>query len=79
MDARQEILDAIDIIVDKKLKNTAQMYTGIVESANGTSCTMRVNGNTQNIRVFGNTPKVNVAYPVFVPHGDMSLAFTISV
>ena len=38
MDVANEILDAIEIIVDKKIReNTAQIYPGICKSVSGNS------------------------------------------
>lgn len=78
MDAQKEILDAIEIIVDKKLKDVAQIYRGVVKSVSGTDCTISVNGEDYTMRYYGNPPATNLAYPVFVPYGNMSLAFIIS-
>ena len=45
MDVANEILDAIEIIVDKKIReNTAQIYPGVCKSINGNTCVMSVNG-----------------------------------
>lgn len=81
MDTAKEILDAIEIIVDRKMQNVAQIYRGIVKavSTNDKLAVVLVNGEAHNMRYYGSTPTVNIAYPVFVPHGNMSLAFMISL
>lgn len=81
MDAQKEILDAIEIIVDKKLQNVAQIYNGIVKAVNtpAKQVVVMLNGEDHNMRYYGNTPTVNLSYPVFVPNNNMSLAFMISL
>ncbi len=81
MDAQKEILDAIEIIVDKKLQNVAQIYRGVVKAVNTTvkQVVVLVNGEEHHMRYYGNTPTVNLSYPVFVPNNNMSLAFMISL
>lgn len=75
-----EILDAIEIIVNKRLKNTAQIHLAVVTAVSdtGKKVTITNNGVTSTIRYYGSTPVVNMSYPIFVPNGDMSLAFMIS-
>lgn len=79
MDTAKEILDAIEIIVDRKMQNVAQIYRGIVKavSTNDNLAVVLVNGEVHNMRYYGSAPTVNIAYPVFVPHGNMSTAFVI--
>ena len=79
MDTAKEILDAIEIIVDRKMQNIAQIYRGIVKavSTNDNLAVVLVNGEVHNVRYYGFVPTVNIAYPVFVPHGNMSTAFVI--
>lgn len=81
MDTAKEILDAIEIIVDRKMQNVAQIYRGVVKavSTNDNLAVVLVNGEVHNMRYYGSAPTVNIAYPVFVPHGNMSLAFMISL
>lgn len=81
MDAQKEILDAIEIIVDKKLQNVAQIYRGVVKAVNTTvkQVVVLVNGEEHHMRYYGDTPIANLSYPVFVPNNNMSLAFMISL
>ena len=78
---QKEILDAIDIIVDKKMKQySTQILFGVVKSVgNDNSCVVNVNTIGYNIRYYGNTPPtLNRKYPVFVPSSGMSQAFIIT-
>ena len=79
MDVANEILDAIEIIVDKKIReNTAQIYPGICKSISGNTCVMSVNGKNNTVQFYGSTPAVGSIYRVFVPDGNMSMAFAIT-
>ena len=79
MDVANELLDAIEIIVDKKIReNTAQIYPGICKSVSGSSCVMSINGKDNTIRFYGSIPTVGAIYRVFVPSGNMSMAFAIT-
>lgn len=78
MAVADEIIDAIEIIVNKKIKdNTTQIYSGVCKSISGNSCSMLINGETNNVRFYGSTPKINRTYRVFVPNGNMSMCFII--
>ena len=79
MDVVNELLDAIEIIVDKKIReNTARIYPGICKSINGNTCVMSVNGKNNTVQFYGSTPTVGSIYRVFVPDGNMSMAFAIT-
>lgn len=79
MDVANEILDAIEIIVDKKIReNTAQIYPGVCKSVSGNSCVMSINGKDNTIQFYGSIPTVGAIYRVFVPDGNMSMAFAIT-
>ena len=79
MDVANEILDAIEIIVDKKIKEqTTQIYPGICKSVNGNSCVMSINGKDNTVQFYGSAPNVGAIYRVFVPYGNMSMAFIIT-
>lgn len=78
MDVTKEILDAIEIIVDKKIQdNTAQIYSGICQSVNTGSCVMSINGKNNTVQFYGSQPTVGAVYRVFVPNGNMSNGFVI--
>lgn len=78
MNTMEEILDAIEIIVDKKIKeNTTQIYSGACQSVSGNSCLMLINGVSNKVQFYGSTPVVGSVYRVFVPNDNMSAAFII--
>ena len=78
MDVANELLDAIEIIVDKKIReNTAQIYPGICKSINGNTCVMSINGTNNTVQFYGSTPAVGSISRVSVPDGNMSMAFII--
>ena len=78
MDVANEILDAIEIIVDKKIReNTAQIYPGVCKSVSDNTCVMSINGRNNTVQFYGSTPAVGAIYHVFVPNGNMSMAFII--
>ena len=79
MDVANELLDAIEIIVDKKIReNTAQIYPGVCKSVSGNTCVVSINGKDNTVRFYGSTPSVDLIYRVFVPNGNMSMAFIIT-
>ena len=79
MDIASEILDAIEIIVNQKIReNTAQIYPGVCKSVSGNTCVMSINGRNNIVQFYGSTPTVGSTYRVFVPNGNMSMAFIIT-
>ena len=79
MNAQKELLDAIEIVVDRKLTNVAQIYTGLCSAIKGNGVVdMIVNNKTVQAQYYGITPTVNQFYKVFVPSGNMSNAFIIT-
>lgn len=79
MDINNEILDAIEIIVDKKIKeHMTHIYSGVCVSTNGNTCVMTINGKNNTVQWYGSTPTVGAVYRVFVPSGNMSAAFIIN-
>lgn len=79
MDINNEILDAIEIIVDKKIReHMTYIYSGVCVSTNGNTCVMTINGKNNTVQWYGSTPTVGAVYRVFVPNGNMSAAFIIN-
>lgn len=77
-----EAVDAIAKSVDYMLKQNAlgqtKIYIGILTNENNGVYSVRVNGETYTIPQYGNfTHGVNEAVKVFVPQGNMNLAFFI--
>lgn len=78
MGIADDILDAIEIIVDKKIRdNTAQIYSGICQSVKTNTCVMSINGKNNTVQYYGATPVAGSIYRVFVPNGNMSNGFVI--
>ena len=79
MDARNEILDAIQILIGRALESTTKIYNatckGLVSS---NVALMRVNGVDTRVVFYGDAPEANKQYRVFVPEGNMSNAFMIT-
>lgn len=79
MDINNEILDAIEIIVDKKIReNMTQIYQGVCTGTSGNNCIVTINGKNNTVQWYGSTPTVGTVYRVFVPNGNMSTAFIIN-
>ena len=77
MNKFKELMEAIDILVTKKIKNTTQVYFGIIKSIDNNNCVIEIKGNNYNLKYYGNVPVVNKKYPVIVPQGNFSQAFII--
>lgn len=79
MALEHEFLDAVQILIDKSLRdNVAVIGRCLVTAISGKRCTITYNGKTNNVDYFGDTPTVNKVYPLFIPYNDMSIAFIIS-
>ena len=79
MDVANELLDAIEIIVDKKMRDSiTQIYSGVCKSINTNNCVMSINGKDNIVQYYGSAPSVDSIYRVFVPNGNMSMAFIIT-
>lgn len=79
MDYKKEILDSIDILIDKKIKNLTKSYYGFIVSVNETknTCVIRINGVEHTLPFYGGSPVVNRKAPVIVPMGNFSEAYVI--
>ena len=80
MDTNNEILDAIEILADKKIgDNITKVLTGICTSVNinKNTCVMNSNGVSGTVYFYGSPPEVNGLYRIFVPSNDMSRSFII--
>lgn len=80
MDTNNEILDAIEILADKKIgDNITKVLTGICTSVNinKNTCIMNSNGVSGTVYFYGSPPEVNGLYRIFVPSNDMSRSFII--
>lgn len=80
MDANSEILDAIEILADKKIgENITKILTGICKSVNtnNNTCVMDSNGVISTVQFYGSPPEVNELYRIFVPSNNMSRSFIV--
>lgn len=80
MDTNNEILDAIEILADKKIgENITKILTGICKSVNinNNTCTMDSNGVISTVQFYGSPPEVNELYRIFVPSNNMSRSFIV--
>lgn len=76
MDVKEEILGAIELIVEQNMKNLTRIQNGTVIAINGKYCSMIVNGKQfDNVAFYGKEPIVNMQYRVFIPDGNMNLSF----
>ena len=76
MRAQNELLDAIQVLIDKSLKDKATKVTGgKVKSASGGRAVITINGYDYPIPYSGDAPKVGSTVRVFIPNGNMSDAF----
>lgn len=81
MDIKQEIVDSIQVMVDAAIKKVCPTITfGIVLSIEPKKkCYIKINGIDYLLNYYGNeAPIVNQKYPVFIPSGNLSLAFIIT-
>lgn len=80
MDTNNEILDAIEILADKKIgENITKILTGICKSVNinNNICVMDSNGVISTVQFYGSPPEVNELYRIFVPSNNMSRSFIV--
>lgn len=80
MDTNNEILDAIEILADKKIsENITKVLTGICETVNinNNTCVMDSNGVISTVQFYGSPPEVNELYRIFVPSNNMSRSFIV--
>ncbi len=77
---QKEILDAVDIMIKKRLENVPQILFGIVtEILDNNKCNVTINMIEHQVKYYGDTPPtLNKKYPVFVPSSGMSNAFVIT-
>lgn len=79
MNIKDEIIDAIDLIVQSAIKKVCPAIVfGVVVAVNTKNkCQVKINDVTHNITYYGDIPIINQKYPIFIPFNNMSLAFTI--
>ena len=76
MRAQNELLDAIQILINKSMADRSTRITGgAVKSASGGLATVTINGYDYSIPYSGTAPTVGSTVRVFIPNGNMSDAF----
>lgn len=78
MDNFKEIIDAVNIIAENKLNQTAKIAMAIVINISNSSnnCTIIFNGKQYSVPYYGVIHQ-NRTYPLFIPYNIMSQAFII--
>lgn len=77
MDTIKEILEAIDILVSKRLNKVSNFYFCTVINVEDNLCTVIFNGKEYTLPFYGNTPIANKKYPIFLPNNNLSQAFIV--
>lgn len=77
--AMNEILQAIDYMIDKKLRETGTAnYNGVVQAVNSDGTySVRFNGEVKSLKPYKTTASVNDIVKVFVPQNNYNLAYFI--
>lgn len=78
MDAKKEILDSIEILIERAISQTTQAYSGSVSKVNADgTCEVVWNGKAYTMKSFGGTPSANKDCKIIVPQGNQNQAFII--
>ena len=59
MNKFKELMEAIDILVSRKIQNTTQVYFGIIKSIDNNSCVIEIKGNNYNSKYYFSGASVN--------------------
>lgn len=80
MNSQQELLEAMQILIDGAIKHTTQIFFGIVTYVNSTThkCTIVMNDKTYSLPYYGMMPVLNRKYPIISPQGNFSAAFVFA-
>ena len=77
-DAIKSLLHGIDYMIQNAMTKSTQIYNGLIVSKTGDKAEVKVNGKTFTLPQYGNFAHVvNETVKVFVPQGNMNLAFYI--
>lgn len=77
MNAFDEILGAINVLVTKKMKDVSFFDFCTVIEIENKKCTVIYNGSQYILPYYGNIPVINNKYPIFLPNGNLSQGFII--
>lgn len=77
-EAGDALLSSFEYMLSEGLKSNTQIYNGIIVNEDNGIYTIKINGNNYAIPQYGEfTHVVNQVVKVFVPQGNMNLAFFI--
>lgn len=77
-EAIQTIMQSVKYMIDTKMAHTTKIYDGLILSINGTNANIRINGKDYVVPSYGLLEhNANQIVKVFVPQGNMNLAFYI--
>lgn len=76
---QKELLDAIQIMIDKAMEGVPVITTGVVvDSIDDKIYTIRINGQNYNLPHYGtSTISINSIVKVFVPYNNYAMAWFI--
>lgn len=70
------LIVGFDYMLQESNKQNTQIFNGIITAVNGGSYTIKLNGNEYVIPLYGGLAhNVNEVVKVFIPQGNMNLAF----
>ena len=77
MNKFRELMEAIDILIFKRLERVTTISYGIVRQVVNNTCVITIKGEDYTLPFYGNTPVINKKYPVILPQGNLSQGFVI--
>ena len=77
-EAIKSICNSIKYMIDQATKQVTQIYNGVIITIENNNYTVQINGLTYNLTQYGNlSHSVGDVVKVFVPQGNMNMAFFI--
>ena len=75
--AIEKLLESIAFLLEKTLKETTKIYTGVIMADNGNgSWKVKYNGNVEILQHYGdNTPSVGKTVKIVIPQGNANLSY----
>lgn len=77
MNKFRELMEAVDILISKRLERVTTVSYGIVRQVVNNTCVITIKGEDYALPFYGNTPVINKRYPVILPQGNLSQGFVI--
>lgn len=80
MTLEKDVLDAINLLIDKKFEQTTKIYycRVITVSPGSKRCEVQLGSANIVVKYYGAEPNPGRAYRVFVPQGNTSDAFILN-